>query len=103
MIIISYGLWQRRYGASPAAIGASLAFEGKSYRVAGVTPASFRFFGDADVFTPLGQNTARSMQNREAHPGIQVVARLRPGWTIEEARAELALIGHQLSDKSDSR
>jgi predicted permease len=49
------------------------------------------------VFTPLGQNTQKAMQNREAHPGINVWARLRPGATAVEANAELELIGRQLA------
>ena len=53
----------------------------------------------ADVFTPLGQDTAPAIQNREAHPGLNVFARLRAGATLAEARAELALIGRQLAQQ----
>jgi predicted permease len=94
--IISYGLWQRRYGGDPAAIGRPLVFEGKPYTVAGIAPAGFQLSGEADVFTPLGQNTDPRMQNREAH-FIHVVARLRPGVALTEAQTELTLIGSQLA------
>ncbi|HEY3939085.1 MAG TPA: ABC transporter permease, partial [Bryobacteraceae bacterium] len=97
-IIISYGLWQRRFAGSPGAIGMPLIFEGKPYTIIGITPARFRL-RDADVFTPLGQDTAPFMQNREAHPGIQVWARLRPGVTLGEAQVELALIGRHLAEE----
>ena len=96
VIIISHGLWQRRLAGSPAAVGMPLVFEGKSYTVAGITPPSFSL-RDADVFTPLGQNPGRFMQNREAHPGIQVWARLGPGVTLEKAQAELEVIGRNLA------
>ncbi len=99
VIIISHGLWQRRYGGSPAAIGQPLVFDGKSYTVIGVTPAGFRLSGEADVFTLLGQKTDPRMQNRKAHPGIQVWARLRPGATVVEARTELALISRRLAEQ----
>ncbi len=98
VIVISEGLWQRRYGASPSAIGMPLVFEGKPYTVVGVTPAGFRL-RDADVFTPLAQNTQRFMQNREAHPGLNVWARLRRGVTLAEAQAELELIGRRLAEQ----
>src|SRR5260370_5769606 len=76
-VIISHGLWQRRYGASPSAIGALLVFDGNSYTVVGIMPAGFRLLSDEpDILTPLGQSTDPRMQNREMHPGIQVVARL---------------------------
>ncbi len=98
--IISYALWQRRFAGSPSAIGMPLVFEGKSYTVVGVAPAGFRLMGeDVDVFTPIGQDAAPNMQNREAHPGIQVVARLRPGVTLAQARTELGLIARRLAEQ----
>ena len=95
--IISYGLWQRHYGGSPAAIGRPLVFEGKSYTVVGIVPPGFRLGWDLDVFTPIGQNTQTYMQRRDAHPGIDVWARLRAAATLEEAQTELAVIGRRLA------
>ena len=97
--IVSYRLWQTRFGGDPGAIGARLVFDGKAYTVVGITPAGFQFSGDADLFTPLGQDTAPTMQNRDMHPGIHVVARLRPGVTLAQAQAELALIGRHLAEQ----
>jgi predicted permease len=95
--IISYRLWQRRFDGDPKAVGARLVFEAKAYTVVGIAPAGFQLSGDVDVFTPLGQNTAPWMQDREGHPGIQAIARLRPGVTLAQAQAELALIGRSLA------
>jgi len=101
--IISYGLWQRLYGGNPDAVGMPLSFEQKPYTVVGIAPAGFRLDGglqlqgDPDVFTPIGQNTARYMQNREAYHGIHVWARLHPGVKLADAQTELELIGHQLA------
>ena len=97
--IISHRLWQARYDGNPAAVGARLVFDGKAYTVAGIAPAGFRLSGDVDVFTPLGQNTAPTMQNREMHPGIRVVGRLRPGMNLDQAQAELALISRHLAEQ----
>jgi predicted permease len=99
VVIISYSLWHHRYGGKSDAIGARLVFDGKAYTVVGVAPAGLRLSGDADVFTPLGQYTAPTMQNREMHPGIRVIARLRPGVTLAQAQAELALIGRHLAEQ----
>jgi predicted permease len=101
--IISYGLWQRMYGGDPAAVGMPLTFEQKPYTVVGIAPAGFRLDGglqlqgDPDVFTPIGQNTGRYMQNREAYHGIHVWARLHPDATLADAQTELNLIGHRLA------
>jgi predicted permease len=96
--IISYGLWQSRYGGSADAIGRQLVYDGKPYTIAGIAPADFQLSGQADVFTPLGQNTEPRMQNREAR-FIHVVARLRPAAALTEAQAELTIIGHRLAEQ----
>ena len=80
------GMWQSRYGGSPEAIGARLVFDGNAFTVVGVAPPGFRLAGDVDVFTPIGQDTTPPMQSREMHPGIQVMARLRAGVPLAQAR-----------------
>ncbi len=97
--IISHGLWQRRFGGSPAAIGSRIVFDEKPYTVVGITPAGFHFGMDPDVITLLGQNTSPAMRNREAHRGLQVWARLRPDEMLAQAQVELALIGRHLADE----
>ncbi len=99
VILISGGLWQRRYGGSPAAIGMPLVFNGTSYTIAGIAPDGLRLGGDeADVFTLLGQDPSPRMQNRAAH-GLRVWARLHAGATLAAAQAELGLIGRALAEQ----
>lgn len=100
VIIISYSLWQRRYGGQPAMIGTPVVFDEKTYTVVGITPPGFRLNGDeVDVFTPIGQDTSPVMQNRERHAGINAVARLQPGATLSQAQSELALTGLHLAEQ----
>ncbi len=98
--IISYGLWQRDFGGQPSTIGRSLVYDGKTYTVVGIAPAGFQLDGEADVFTPLEQRqtTDPRMQNRAAR-FLRVMARLRPGFGLAEARAELALIARHLAEE----
>jgi predicted permease len=97
--ILGYSLWQRRFGGSPAAIGASLVLDEKRYTVVGVTRPGFRLEDqEADVYTPIGQNTAAFMQRRGPHP-VGVIARLRPGATLAQAQADLAMIGRHLAEQ----
>jgi predicted permease len=96
--IISYKLWQTRFGGGPA-IGARIVFDEKPYTIVGITAAEFRLEMDADVYTLLGQNTSAQMQNREAHRGLQVWARLRPGEKLAQAQVELSLIGRHLAEQ----
>jgi predicted permease len=97
-IIISYGLWQRRYGGRPMAVGEPLIFGGKSYTVVGIAPAGFQLDGEADVFTPLGQNTETRMHYREA-AFLHVLARVLPSVTLTQARAELTIISNQIAEQ----
>ena len=100
VVMISYGLWQRDFGGQPNAIGSALVYDGKTYTVVGIAPAGFQLDGEADVFTPLEQrqDTDPRMQNRAAR-FLRVMARLRPGFGLAEARAELALIARHLAEE----
>ena len=94
--LLTYGLWQRRFGGDPSVVGRALTLSGRSVAVIGVLPASFRFYyGDADLFLPLGLD-ADSLQERNEHPGIYVVARLRPEATAQTAFADMDAIARGL-------
>ena len=95
--ILGYSLWQRRFAGDPAVLGASLVLDQKRYTVVGIAAASLRLYGnEADVYTPIGQNTLGYMRNRGPHP-VGTIARLRPGAALGQAQAELALIGRHLA------
>jgi predicted permease len=94
--IISDRLAVRRFGAATSAVGRSLVFDGKPYTIVGIAPQGFQLDGDADVYTPLGQNTTARMQNREAR-FIHAIARVRPGITIAQCQAELAVVARRLA------
>ena len=100
VVILSYSLSQRLPAGTPGAVGAQLVVDGKPFTVVGVTPPGFRFGEEEpDVFTPLGQDPAPNLQDRTRHPGIEVIARLRPGVTFHEAQTELALLGSHLAQQ----
>jgi predicted permease len=98
VIIISSGLWQRRYGEREDVVGSSLTFEGKRYTVIGIAGPAFALVDEGDdVYTPLGQSwDDRRMQNRAAR-FLRVLARLRPGIAVPAAQMELDLIGRRLA------
>jgi predicted permease len=95
--IISYDLWQRRFGSDRAALGNALAFDGKTYEIIGVAPPGFQLSGEADLFTPIGQSTDLRLHNREAR-FIQVIGRLAPGVPPSQALAELTLNSRRLAE-----
>jgi predicted permease len=97
--IISQRLWRNRYQGNPGAIGQRLILDGKSYTLVGVAPANFGLDGDVDVYIPLGQDTSESMRNRDMHLQMSVLARLRPGVSMELVRSELKAISHRSAER----
>ncbi|MDQ3258261.1 MAG: ABC transporter permease, partial [Acidobacteriota bacterium] len=94
--LISDGLWQRRFGSEAGIVGKQLTLSGDIYTVIGVLPESYRFGTPTDVFVPIGLR-ADQMMERGSHPGIYAIARLKPGVTIEAARAEIIGIAERIS------
>jgi predicted permease len=94
--VISYNLWQRRFGRSRETIGQHLILEGKSYTIVGIARAGFELNGEADIYTPLGQSTDPRMQNRGAF-FIHVLGRLQRNVTFAQAQTEMSVIARQLA------
>lgn len=97
--ILGYSFWQKHFAGNPEAVGTSITVDLKHFTVVGIAPQGFRLYGiEADVYTPLGQDTAKYLQNRAAHP-IHALGRLRPGATVGEAQVEVDSIGRHLAEQ----
>jgi putative ABC transport system permease protein len=96
VIIISTGLWQRKFGGAPDVAGKSLTLDDKSYTIIGVLPAAFPLF-DSDVYALIGQWNAPAMRNRSAGLGLHGIGRLKPGVTLAQARADLDRVMRNLA------
>lgn len=97
--ILSYGLWQRNFGGANEVLGQTINLDAEPYTVIGVMPAGFKFFQDADVFLAFHPWAKTLPDDRNWHPGILPVARLKPGVTIEQARAEMQTISKRLEQQ----
>ncbi len=94
VVLLSFDLWQRRFGSDAKIVGSDIQLDGEPYTVVGITPAGFRFPDDdfrAQVFLPM--IVARVADWKSPIPKrfrlLRPLARLRPGVTVEGARAEL--------------
>src|SRR5262245_24295368 len=97
VVVISDRLWKNRFGGSPDAVGKVVTMDGVDYTVVGILPPGFRFAYDADVFTPLGQVARLTMNDRATHGGILCIGRLKPGVTVDQARADMLVIQNGLN------
>ncbi len=89
--ILSHAFWQRRFGGDPAIIGQSLTLEAESRLVIGVMPPGFQFNREAEVWLPLSLNVQQEL-TRERMSIVNVVGRLKPGFSVEQALTDLNLI-----------
>ena len=97
VIIISYGLWQRRFGGDPSLIDQPIWVNGRSSMVVGVMPQGFQFPSRAEAWVPMAFN-ADDLRSRGAH-FISVVARLRPGVSPQVAQADVDNITAGLQER----
>ncbi|HYO80055.1 MAG TPA: ABC transporter permease [Bryobacteraceae bacterium] len=94
-ILLSEGLWQRRFAKSAAVLGSSITLDGVPHTIIGVLPGSFRMPFEADVLRPIGP-WERDMGDRSNHPGLFVLGRLRRDVPMSQARAEMETIAAAL-------
>ena len=99
--LITAGLWQRKFGSAPDIVGKRITMNGGGYTVIGVMPGSFQLestnFGIKDVFVPIGENKDPLFRNRDVHPGIRALGRLKPGVTLAAAQADMEQIANNLA------
>ena len=96
-VVLSHGLWQRAFGGRADVVGEQARFDGTPHNVIGVTPPGVAFPEDADAWFSLAlSERSLGASARGAH-WVNALARLRPGITIDAARAELAGIAANLA------
>lgn len=93
VVILSYGLWLRRFGGSRDVIGKSLRINEADYLIVGVMPDGFQPPSKHEIWAPLAL-TSEAATNRDRHIYF-VYARLRRGVTVRQAQMELAEIARQ--------
>jgi putative ABC transport system permease protein len=97
--IISDSLWKRHFGGDPSVVDKALTLNDEPYQVIGVLPASFHYFSKVDVLVPIEATKERALKERSWHPGIQVLARLKPGVSLAQARADMTSIAGALGQE----
>src|ERR1043165_571353 len=96
--VLTYGMWQRRFGGDPGVLGRALTLNGDSYTVIGVLPANFQFaLRPADLFVPY-QPTQNQLRRRFMH-GTNLIARLKGGKSADDAQSEMNLIASRIEQQ----
>jgi putative ABC transport system permease protein len=97
VVLLAEGLWIRRFGANPQVIGRTVHLNDRPYTVVGVVPPIWEWFAPLDAWIPSGFTARdRDPANRD-NEFLFVVARMRPGVSLERARAGMAAFGRTLA------
>jgi putative ABC transport system permease protein len=105
VVILSDGLWRRRFGGDPSVVGRDVQLNGQPYRVVGIMPASFVFPGPlTELWTPISYAPGDVMDTRNNH-FVDILGRLKPSVTLAQAQEDLRNITtglqHELSENAN--
>src|SRR5215510_4510786 len=100
--ILSHSLWQRRFGGAQDIIGQSITLDDKPYAIVGVMPEGFGFpSSDIEIWAPAALDAERGLDGMTGRM-LQVIARLKPQATIDQARAEMGVITQRMAQANPS-
>ena len=98
--LLGYGLWQRRFGGAQSVLGQTITLDRQAYTVIGVLPQGFELLHQTpDFVVAMGPWASKLPDDRSWHPGINAIARLKPGVSLSQARAEMSTIAKRLYAK----
>ncbi len=95
VVLISHGLWKRRFGGDPGLVGRDIRVNDEKHAVVGVMPPEFHYFKQTEIWTPLAFSEEQ-WARRGAH-FLHVIARLKPGVTLDQARIDMDVIMQRLA------
>ncbi len=96
VVVLSYGLWQRRFGADPAALGKKVGIDGRLFTIIGVMEKSAEFPVPTDLWIPLALSEKEKADRSNA--SLRIVAQLKPGSEIRQAQAQMSLLARHLAE-----
>jgi putative ABC transport system permease protein len=94
VVVISYGLWQRRFGGDPDLIDQQITLDGNRFNVVGIMPRGFQFPPLVEIWEPIA--LPPEARNNRGNHSFEIFAKLRPGLSIEQAQAEMTGIASGL-------
>ena len=99
VVVLGYGFWRRHFAGAEDVLGRSLILDNKSYTIIGALPADYQLLVPADVYIPFEPWAKTLPDDRNWHPGITAVGRLRDGATIADAQSEMKIIAANLAQE----
>jgi predicted permease len=100
VVVISHGLWQRRFGGAADVVGRKISLNDEAHEIVGVLPRNFYFMPsrEIDIWTPA--SFPAWMRKHTSWHNAHIVARLKPGVTLEHARRSMDALSLQVTAKN---
>jgi putative ABC transport system permease protein len=95
VVLLSYGLWKRRFGGDAAIVGHMISMDGRPHLVAGIMPPGFNFPDRGEFWMPFAADGPAS-ESRADRGYAGAIGRLRPGVTLDQAKADLGRVATRL-------
>jgi predicted permease len=102
VVLVSSGFWRRKLGSSPDMLGSRMVLNGEGYTITGVIPANFHlllpnFHDNNEVYVPAGQWSDPDFRDRSYALGMKAIGRIKPGVTLDQARADMDAVTRNLA------
>ena len=97
VIVLSHGLWQRKFGGSPAVLGRTIVLSGRAHEVIGVMPPQLQLPDKAELWKPLAPD--ENLRNARGAFWLPVIGRLKPGISLKEAQTEMSAISARMEQQ----
>jgi len=101
-VILSYGLWQRAFGANPRAIGSTMDVDGVPMTVIGVMPAGFAYPDESEIWGPRAFTPDELSENSRGNHGMEVLGRIKPGLSIAQVQSDMDRAGKTMIEEHRS-
>lgn len=100
VVILGYGLWQRGFGGDPRIVGKEVAVDGRNCTVVAVMPQGFDYPTPSELWTPQVFVPSDFVPNNRGNHGYEVLARLKPGLSLKQARADMAALSKSIIEQN---
>src|SRR5579859_1621191 len=100
VVVLSYGLWQRVFASNPQVIGQDVVIDGRTCKVIGVMPPGFDYPSPSDIWTPQVFLPADLAQDSRGNHGYEVLARIKPGLSLEQARRDMDAVSKSIIEQN---
>src|ERR1700679_1239282 len=99
-VLLSHGLWKRRFGGDPAILNQTISLDAQPYTVIGVMPAWFDFPDPStQLWTPVYHDKPEDMMLPFSNHMFRVVGRLKPGVSVSQGVADLSIISQRIHNE----